>query len=94
MISHLNSELSLLPANLFSIERLPVPHSIRSMENGDDYASSKGLILRCKLLEAGNPLIPSLRLRVSPRYPNEQPEVLSLTETWPPKLEFTGNEYH
>jgi len=58
----------------------------------DEYLSRKGMVLRCKLLEPLNPLIPPLRIRISTRYPDEQPEILSLTETIPPKLEFTGKE--
>ncbi len=58
----------------------------------DEYLSRKGMVLRCKLLESLNPLIPPLRIRISTRYPDEQPEILSLTETIPPKLEFTGKE--
>jgi hypothetical protein len=60
------------------------------MQLDDDLLSKGGIILRCKLLELSNPLIPSLRLRISTRYPEDQPEILSLTNTMPPKLEFTG----
>ena len=58
----------------------------------DDYLSKSGIVLRCKLLELSNPLIPPLRLRISTRYPEDQPEILSLTDTMPPKLEFTGKK--
>lgn len=53
--------------------------------------SRNGLVLRCKLLEQSNPLVPTLRLRISTRYPDEPPEILSLTNSTPPKLEFSGN---
>jgi hypothetical protein len=60
------------------------------MQLDDDLLSKGGIILRCKLLELSNPFIPPLRLRISTRYPEDQPEILSLTNTLPPKLEFTG----
>ncbi|UJR24936.1 hypothetical protein I4U23_006300 [Adineta vaga] len=94
LLAHLNDELNLLPANVFSVERLSVAHQNQHIDTDDEYSSRKGLVLRCKLLEAVNPLIPPLRLRISPRYPHEQPEVLSLTDKLPPKLEFTdGHPY-
>ena len=92
LLSRLNTELSLLPTNRFSIERLPVSHANhQTIELNDEYLSRNGLILRCKLLEQSNPLVPTLRLRISTRYPDEPPELLSLTNSTPPKLEFSGN---
>jgi hypothetical protein len=90
LLSNLNEELNLLPANLFLIERLPVSHTTKTLEFDDEYLSKNGLVLRCKLLEPSTPLILPLRLRISTRYPEDQPEILSLTKTMPPKLEFTG----
>lgn len=90
LLTVLNSELNSLLTNLFSIEYVPVSHSTRSIQLDDDYLSKNGLVLRCKLLEKTNPIIPILRIRVSTRYPDEQPEILSLTKTMPPKLEYTG----
>ncbi len=90
LLSHLNNELDLLPVNLFLIERVTISHTMNKMELDDEYLSKNGIVLRCKLLESSNPIIPPLRLRISTRYPEHQPEVLSLTKTMPPKLEFTG----
>jgi hypothetical protein len=91
LLSKLNYELSLLPNNRFSIEYLPVSHTSQTIEFNDEYLSRNGLVLRCKLLEQSNPLLPTLRLRISTRYPDEPPEILSLTNITPPKLEFSGN---
>jgi hypothetical protein len=60
------------------------------MEFNDEYLSRNGLVLRCKLLKQSNPLVLPLRLRISTRYPEEQPEILSLTNSTSPKLEFSG----
>ena len=90
LISKLNGELYLLPTDRFSVQFLPVSHTAAPTEFNDEYLSKNGLILRCKLIEADIPLVPILRLRIFPRYPEEQPEILSLTKTLPPKLESTG----
>ncbi|CAF3771978.1 unnamed protein product, partial [Adineta steineri] len=94
LISQLNDEFNLLPANIFSIELLPVSHVVKTIQLNDEYLSRKGLVLRCKLLEPFIPIIQPLRIKISTRYPDEQPEILSLTKTMPPKLEFTdGHPY-
>lgn len=89
-VSNLNDELDCLPFGYFSVQFLPVSHAFELTQLNDEYLSRNGLVLRCKLLEPSNPLVPTLRLRVSTRYPDEQPEILSLTKTFPPKLEFSG----
>ena len=91
LLKNLNNELDLLSKNRFSIEYIPVSHTTKPIELDDDYLSKNGLVLRCKLLEPSNPLIPPLRLRISTRYPDDQPEILSLTKSMSPKLEFTGS---
>lgn len=90
LISKLNCELHLLPNDRFSVQYLPVSHTTAPTEFNDEYLSKNGLVLRCKLIEIDIPLVPILRLRIFPRYPEEQPEILSLTKTMPPKLESTG----
>ena len=67
-----------------------MPQKDRNTNNNDEYLSKTGVILQCKLLEKCNPLIPALHLRVTTNYPEQPPEVLSLTKTMPPRLEFTG----
>jgi hypothetical protein len=93
LLSQLKDELDLLPTEIFSIEGLAVAHAIKHNQLNDDYLSKNGIVLRCKLLEVSNPLIQPLRLRVSTRYPEDQPEILSLTKTMPPKLEFSSKKY-
>ena len=85
LIEKLNAELVLLPKDCFSVQFLPVSHAYK-----DEDLNKNGLVLRCKLIESDLPLVPILRVRLFPRYPDEQPEILSLTKTHPPKLEFTS----
>ena len=90
LIAKLNAEFVFLPIDCFSVQYLPVSHATASIDLKDEDLCKNGLVLRCKLIESDLPLVPILRLRVFPRYPDEQPEILSLTKTFPPKLEFTG----
>lgn len=91
LLSDLNDEINQLPIDIYSIERIPVSHTRKITDNDDDeYLNKNGIILRCKLLEKSNPIIPPLRLRITTSYPEQPPEVLSLTKTMPPRLEFTG----
>ncbi|CAF1971604.1 unnamed protein product [Rotaria magnacalcarata] len=94
LLSNLNDEINQLPDDIYSIERVSVACTRKHSNDDDDdddndeYLSKNGIILRCKLLEKPNPLIPTLRLHVTTFYPEQPPEVLSLTKTMPPKLEF------
>jgi hypothetical protein len=49
------------------------------------------VLLKCAFVHSSSPPVPSLRLRVSTNYPDDQPQVLPLTTTTPPKLESTGD---
>lgn len=90
LLSKLNEELNQLPNNIYSIERVCVSRTRKSAHHDEEYLNRNGFILRCKLLEKSNPLIPSLRLYITTSYPEQPPEILSLTQTMPPRLEFTG----
>ena len=84
--SRLHAELNNLPSGVFSVELIP------SVPVDDELLSKSGVVLRCRFCQSASPAIPSLRLRVSTRYPTDPPEVLSLTNTLPPKLEFSGEK--
>lgn len=90
LLSLLQDEFVLLPVNTFLIESSQTPNRTERSQINDEYLSKTGLFLQCKLIDSSNPLIPQLRLRVSTRYPREQPEILSLTNSMPPKLDFAG----
>ncbi len=90
LLSDLNDEINQLPIDIYSIERIPISRTRKINDNDEEYSSKNGIILRCKLLEKANPVIPTLRLHVTNSYPEQPPEILSLTKTTPPRLEFTG----
>ena len=94
LLSQLHDELNGLPAEVYSIEFTTTSNGRIPTGVDDDYLNKNGIILRCKLLETPNPILPPLRLRISTRYPDEPPEILSLTKTMSPKLEFTGSNLH
>ncbi|CAF2869142.1 unnamed protein product [Rotaria sp. Silwood2] len=89
LLSNLNDEIHQLPDDIYSIEFISVSRTRKHIDNDDEYLSKNGIMLRCKLLEKPNPLIPPLRLHITTSYPEQPPEVLSLTKTTPPRLEFT-----
>ena len=91
LLTQLHEELNSLPAEVYSIEFTTTSNGRVPTEVDDDYLNKNGIILRCKLSETPNPILPPLRLRISTRYPEEPPEILSLTKTMSPKLEFTGS---
>ncbi len=91
LLSKLNEEINQLPNDIYSIEYISMSRTKKSLDYDDEYSNkNNGLILRCKLLEKSNPIIPSLRLYITTSYPEQSPEILSLTKTMPPRLEFTG----
>lgn len=90
LLSTLNDELNQLPPDIYSVERVSLSRTRKNTDNDEEYLNKYGLVLRCKLLEKSNPIIPSLRLHITTSYPEQPPEILSLTKTMPPKLEFTG----
>lgn len=84
-ISKLNEELNQLPEDIFSIERISSTRTI------DDKSYRNGFILHCRYIEKHQPIVPALRLLIPTSYPEQAPEILSLTKTTtPPRLEFTG----
>jgi hypothetical protein len=90
LLSKLNDEINQLPNDIFSIECLSVSRTRKTSEHDEEYLNKNGFILRCKLHEKSNPIIPALRLYITTSYPEQSPEILSLTKTMPPRLEFTG----
>ena len=90
LLSILNDEINQLPMDIYSIEFISVSRTRKNTANDDEYLGKNDIVLRCELLETSNHMIPSLRLHVTASYPEQPPEVLSLTKTMPPRLEFTG----
>ncbi len=92
LLSIINDEIKQLPNDIYSIECIPVSRMKKNTDYNEDYSNRNDLILRCKLLEKSNPVIPALRLHITSSYPEQPPEILSLTKTMPPRLEFTGKK--
>ncbi|UJR23878.1 hypothetical protein I4U23_026850 [Adineta vaga] len=91
LLSKLNDELNQLPNNIYSIECMPISRTRKILDSDEEYLSKDSVVLRCKLLEKSHPMIPLLRLHVTTSYPEQSPEILSLTKTMPPRLEFTDD---
>lgn len=85
----INEEIHQLPADVFSIERISVSRLMKNHPTESIGSTKSGIILRCKLLGTSNPIVPALRLHIPTRYPEQAPEILSLTKTLPPQLEFS-----
>ena len=90
LLSAVNDELNQLPNDVYVIECTPISRTRKTTDQDQEYLSKHSVVLRCKLLERSHPMIPPLRLHVTTSYPEQPPEVLSLTKTMPPRLEFTG----
>lgn len=86
--SFVDQELNRLPSDIFFVEKLPIG---QKSEIFDEQRETSGCFLNCKLVDITQPSTPALRLKISPNYPYEQPEILSLTKSQPPKLDFTGS---
>ena len=92
-LTKLNDEINQLPKEIFSIERTSLTRTRETNNSDDEQSHRTGLILRCKLIEKHHPILPSLQLRIPTAYPEQPPEILSLTKTTPPRLEFTGKNF-
>ena len=85
LLTTIADEINQLPKDIFSIERISDYRTRKSFDNHQQ----NGIILRCKLLDKANPILPPIRLHVPMIYPEQAPEILSLTKTPSPKLDFS-----
>ena len=58
LLSNLNDEINQLPNDIYSIERISLSRTRKINDNDDEYSSKNAFILRCKLLDKLNPIIP------------------------------------
>ncbi len=95
----IESEFAHLSVNTYSYELKPLhdkssPTSSSSMKTKDSIVNDYELT--CRLIELNMPIVPPLKMRLTVQYPNESPEILSLTSTpmnvTPTKLENSGKE--
>lgn len=94
----IESEFAQLSTNTFTYELKPLSEKISNSSSTIDVRDLpiRDYELTCRLTEINLPVVPPLKMKLSVKYPNEPPEVLSLTSTslclTPAKLENTGKE--
>ena len=86
--------------NIFSYELKPMDNKMSSSSSSSSSiiknkdSTIKDYELTCRLTEINMPIVPPLKMKLTIQYPNEPPEVLSLTSptvnTTPVKLENSG----
>ena len=83
--------------DVFTYELKPMcdkPSTSSSIKNYDLPVRDYELI--CRLIEINMPIVPPLKMKLTLQYPNEPPEILSLTSATfsltPAKLENSGEE--
>lgn len=92
----IQNEFAHLSKNTFSYELKPLcdkPLTNVSAEKSSD-SPVRDYELTCRLIEMNMPIVPPLKLKLTVQYPQEPPEILSLTSTSynmaPAKLENSG----
>ena len=92
----IENEFAHLSMNTYSYELKPinekVPPTPSMMKTKDSMVNDYELT--CRLIEVNMPIVPPLKMKLTIQYPNEPPEILSLTSTatnvTPTKLENSG----
>ena len=93
----IESEFAHLSMDVFTYELKPMcdkPSTSSSIKNYDLPVRDYELI--CRLIEINMPIVPPLKMKLTLQYPNEPPEILSLTSATfsmtPAKLENSGRQ--
>lgn len=92
----IESEFAHLSMNTYSYELKPFNEKVSStpsaMKTRDSMVNDYELT--CRFIEINMPIVPPLKMKLTIQYPNEPPEILSLTSTamniTPTKLENSG----
>ena len=94
----IESEFAHLAMNTFSYELKPMcdkPFTTSTTVKNTDLLV-RDYELTCRLIEMNMPIVPPLKMKLTQQYPNEPPEILSLTSTsyniTPAKLENSGEK--
>lgn len=96
LVNIIESEFAQLSTNTFTYELKPLSEKMSSSSSAIDVRDLpiRDYELTCRLTEIDLPVVPPLKMKLSVKYPNEPPEVLSLTSTslslTPARLENTG----
>lgn len=97
LVNVIESEFAQLSSNTFTYELKPLLEKMASSSSAIDVRDLpiRDYELTCRFTEMNMPVVPPLKMKLSVKYPNEPPEVLSLTSTslslTPARLENTGS---
>ena len=92
----IENEFAHLSMNTYSYELKPINEKVSptptTMKTKDSIVNDYELT--CRFIEMNMPIVPPLKMKLTIQYPNEPPEILSLTSTatnvTPTKLENSG----
>jgi hypothetical protein len=94
LVHIIESEFSHLSMNTFTYELKPLSDKISTSTIDFKDLPIRDYELTCRFIEINMPIVPPLKMKLTIKYPNEPPEVLSLTSTTlnltPAKLENSG----
>jgi hypothetical protein len=96
LVNIIESEFAHLSMNTFTYELKPLSDKISTSLSMMDIKDLdiRDYELTCRFIEINMPVVPPLKMKLTIKYPNEPPELLSLTSTTlsttPAKLENSG----
>ena len=96
LVHIIENEFAQLSTNTFAYELKPLSDQISTLSSIIDMKdlSIRDYELTCRFIEINMPAVPPLKMKLSVRYPDEPPEILSLTSTGsnvtPVKLQNSG----
>lgn len=92
----IDSEFSHLSMNTFTYDLKPLSDKYLTLKTDKKDVCIRDYELTCRFIEVNMPVVPPLKIKLTIKYPDEPPEVLSLTSTslnlMPAKLENSGIE--
>jgi hypothetical protein len=96
LVNIIENEFANLSMNTFTYELKPLSDKLSTSSSITDMKDLpiRDYELTCRFIEVNMPVVPPLKMKLTVNYPNEPPEVLSLTSTTlsltPAKLENSG----
>jgi len=94
LVHIIENEFSHLSMNTFTYELKPLSDKMSTSTIDIKDLPIRDYELTCRFIEINMPVVPPLKMKLTMKYPNEPPEVLSLTSTTlnltPAKLENSG----
>lgn len=88
-------EFSQLSMNTFAYDLKPLSDKLSTLRTDSRDAPIGDYELTCRYIELNMPVVPPLKIKLTVKYPDESPEILSLTSTTlsltPARLENSGS---